>query len=179
MDGKILVGVISSTSKTVLILVREAGYKTSLRTCVEDAVIALGVLEMGSDGVLVGFITMEQFDRFAQKIDAQATSKIDIQVGVVDRITHLGLGYRSCIDTTYIFNPDEDILVGSTSTGGILCCPEVFYLPYMELRPFRINAASIHSYIFQSNNRTSYISELRAGSQLTTVNTRGEPRRCM
>ncbi|MGL6162694.1 3-dehydroquinate synthase II [Microbulbifer sp.] len=143
---------------------------------VDDAVIALGVLELGSDGVLASFTTMEQFDRFAGKIDAQASPKIDVQVGVIDRITHLGLGYRACIDTTHMFNPDEGILVGSTSTGGILCCPEVFHLPYMELRPFRINAASVHSYVFQSNDRTSYISELRAGSQLTTVNARGETR---
>lgn len=143
---------------------------------VDDAVIALGVLELGSDGVLTSFTAMEQFDRFASKMDAQASPRVEIQVGVIDRITHLGLGYRACIDTTHMFNPDEGILVGSTSTGGFLCCPEVFHLPYMELRPFRINAASVHSYVFQSNDRTSYISELRAGSQLTTVNARGETR---
>ncbi|WP_346838619.1 3-dehydroquinate synthase II [Microbulbifer sp. SAOS-129_SWC] len=142
----------------------------------DDAVIALGVLELGSDGVLAAFTTMEQFDHFASKMDTQSSPKIDIQVGTIDRITHLGLGYRACIDTTHMFNPDEGILVGSTSTGGLLCCPEVFHLPYMELRPFRINAASVHSYVFQSNDRTSYISELRAGSRLTTVNARGETR---
>ncbi|AKJ26890.1 3-dehydroquinate synthase II [Caldimonas brevitalea] len=143
---------------------------------VDDAVIALGVLELGSDGVAVGFTTMAQFDAFARKLERLASPRTELQVGVTDRITHLGLGYRACIDTTHLFNADEGILVGSTSSGGILCCPEVFHLPYMELRPFRINAASVHSYVFQSHNRTSYISELRAGSQLTTVNARGETR---
>ncbi|MFC6634234.1 3-dehydroquinate synthase II [Microbulbifer taiwanensis] len=162
--------VIAELHKTNTVLLKE------VHQDVDDAVIALGVLELGSDGVLASFTSMEQFDRFASKMDAQASPKIDIEIGVIDRITHLGLGYRACIDTTHMFNPDEGILVGSTSTGGILCCPEVFHLPYMELRPFRINAASVHSYVFQSNNRTSYISELRAGSQLTTVNARGETR---
>ncbi|SFC38277.1 3-dehydroquinate synthase II [Microbulbifer thermotolerans] len=162
--------VIAELHKTNTVLLKE------VHQDVDDAVIALGVLELGSDGVLTSFTTMEQFDRFASKMDAQASPRIEIQVGVIDRITHLGLGYRACIDTSHMFNPDEGILVGSTSTGGILCCPEVFHLPYMELRPFRINAASVHSYVFQSNDRTSYISELRAGSQLTTVNARGETR---
>ncbi|AWF79674.1 3-dehydroquinate synthase [Microbulbifer sp. A4B17] len=162
--------VIAELHKTNTVLLKEVNQD------VDDAVIALGVLELGSDGVLASFTSMEQFDRFANKMDAQTSPKIDIEVGVIDRITHLGLGYRACIDTTHMFNPDEGILVGSTSTGGILCCPEVFHLPYMELRPFRINAASVHSYVFQSNDRTSYISELRAGSQLTTVNSKGETR---
>ncbi|MFV8780960.1 3-dehydroquinate synthase II [Microbulbifer sp. SA54] len=162
--------VIAELHKTNTVLLKE------VHQDVDDAVIALGVLELGSDGVLASFTTMEQFDRFASKMDAQDSPKIDIQVGTIDRITHLGLGYRACIDTTHMFNPDEGILVGSTSTGGLLCCPEVFHLPYMELRPFRINAASVHSYVFQSNDRTAYISELRAGSQLTTVNSRGETR---
>lgn len=162
--------VIAELHKTNTVLLKE------VHQDVDDAVIALGVLELGSDGVLASFTTMEQFDRFAKKMDAQASPKIEIQTGVIDRITHLGLGYRACIDTTHMFNPDEGILVGSTSTGGILCCPEVFHLPYMELRPFRINAASVHSYVFQGNDRTSYISELRAGSPLTTVNARGETR---
>ncbi|OGT56743.1 MAG: 3-dehydroquinate synthase [Gammaproteobacteria bacterium RIFCSPHIGHO2_12_FULL_63_22] len=162
--------VIAELHKTNTVLLKE------VHQDVDDAVIALGVLELGSDGVLASFVTMEQFDRFAKKMDAQASPKIEIQAGVIDRITHLGLGYRACIDTTHMFNPDEGILVGSTSTGGILCCPEVFHLPYMELRPFRINAASVHSYVFQGNDRTSYISELRAGSSLTTVNARGETR---
>ncbi|MCW8126118.1 3-dehydroquinate synthase II [Microbulbifer halophilus] len=162
--------VIAELHKTNTVLLKE------VHQDVDDAVIALGVLEMGSDGVLASFTSMEQFDRFASKMDTQASPKIDIQVGTIDRTTHLGLGYRACIDATHMFNPDEGILVGSTSTGGILCCPEVFHLPYMELRPFRINAASVHSYVFQGNDRTSYISELRAGSQLTTVNASGETR---
>ena len=88
----------------------------------------------------------------------------------------IGMGHRSCIDLATIFEPDEGMLVGSTSQGGILCCPEVFYLPYMELRPFRVNAGGVHSYVYASNNRTNYLSELKAGSPAMVVGIDGRTR---
>ncbi|MFP5393599.1 MAG: 3-dehydroquinate synthase II, partial [Gammaproteobacteria bacterium] len=162
--------VIAELHPTQTVLLKET------RADIDDGVIALGVLELGSDGVVVTFSTMAQFDAFFAKLDARKASRFNIEVGEIVKTTHLGPGYRACIDTTHLFAPNEGILVGSTSSGGILCCPEVFHLPYMELRPFRINAASVHSYVFQSNDRTSYISELRAGSALTTVDQHGNAR---
>jgi len=162
--------VIAELHPTNTVLLKET------KSDIDDGVIALSVLELGSDGVVVTFTAMKEFDEFFRKLDSRKGSKFDIEVGTILRTTHLGPGFRSCIDTTHLFEPNEGILVGSTSTGGFLCCPEVFYLPYMELRPFRINAASIHSYVFQSNNRTSYISELRAGSPLTTIDANGNSR---
>ncbi|WP_036024865.1 3-dehydroquinate synthase II [Paraburkholderia dilworthii] len=143
---------------------------------VDDAVIALGVLELGSDGIVASFTQPAQFDALRAKLDAVCHPAMKIQVGTVTETRHLGLGYRACIDTTHIFEPDEGILVGSTSTGGVLCCPEVFHLPYMELRPFRINAASVHSYVFHASDKTNYITELRAGSAITAVNAAGRTR---
>jgi 3-dehydroquinate synthase II/3-amino-4-hydroxybenzoic acid synthase len=69
------------------------------------------------------------------------------------------------------------MLVGSTSQGGLLCCPEVFFLPYMELRPFRVNAGAVHSYVYNFGNRTDYMSELRAGSPIMLVDHTGATRR--
>ena len=69
------------------------------------------------------------------------------QTGMITRNLPLGLGTRSCIDVTTLFSEHEGLLVGSTSQSGILCCPEVFHLPYIEKRPFRINAGAVHSYV--------------------------------
>ena len=143
---------------------------------IDDAMVAMGVLEMGSDGVVVSFKSVNDLDSLERRMDASMREKVCIQVGEIQSVRHLGMGYRTCIDTTHMFEEDEGILVGSTSTGGFLCCPEVFFLPYMELRPFRVNAASVHSYVFQSGDRTNYISELKAGSTLTAVNARGDAR---
>ena len=78
---------------------------------------------------------------------------------------------------TTLISPTEGLLVGSTSQGGILCCPEVFFLPYMELRPFRVNAGAVHSYVYNSGNRTDYMTELRAGSPVTLVDLHGRTRK--
>jgi 3-dehydroquinate synthase II/3-amino-4-hydroxybenzoic acid synthase len=69
------------------------------------------------------------------------------------------------------------MIVGSTSQGGILCCPEVFYLPYMELRPFRVNAGAVHSYVYNAGNKTDYMTELRAGSPIMIADLEGNVRR--
>lgn len=143
---------------------------------VDDAVIALGVLEMGSDGVLMSFREFAAFDRFAARMDQALARNLPIEEAAIVGTHHLGLGYRACIDTTHLFDPDEGLLIGSTSGGGLLCAPEVFHLPYMELRPFRVNAASIHSYVFLGNGRTAYISELRAGAPLSAVHRSGRTR---
>lgn len=162
--------VIAELHPTNTVLLKETG------SDIDDGVIALSVLELGSDGVVVTFTSMAEFDGFFLKLDARKGSKFEIEVGTIVSTTHLGPGFRACIDTTHLFEPNEGILVGSTSSGGFLCCPEVFFLPYMELRPFRINAASVHSYVFQSNDRTSYITELRAGSALTAIDVHGDSR---
>jgi 3-amino-4-hydroxybenzoic acid synthase len=159
--------VIAELHKTSTILLKETGSN------VDDAVIAFGVLELGSDGVLASFREFADFDRFAARMDQALSHTLAIDEGIITGTRHLGLGYRACIDTTHLFAPNEGLLVGSTSGGGILCCPEVFHLPYMELRPFRVNAASVHSYVFHGNGRTAYISELRAGSALTAVEQSG------
>lgn len=162
--------IIAELHDTETVLLKETGAD------VDDAVIALGVLELGSDGVITSFTELAQFDALTRRLDESVRGRLELQTGVIVRTQHLGLGHRSCIDTTHLFAPNEGLLVGSTSGGGILCCPEVFHLPYMELRPFRVNAASIHSYVFHANDRTSYVSELRAGSGLTVVEATGRTR---
>ncbi len=67
--------------------------------------------------------------------------------------------------------------MGSTSHGAILCCPEVFFLPYMELRPFRVNAGAVHSYVYTFGDRTDYMTELGAGSPVMVVDRTGVTRR--
>ena len=114
---------IAELHKTNTVLLKEVNQD------VDDAVIALGVLELGSDGVLVAFTDMGAVRPLRPQDGCAGHAAHRYPGGVIERITHLGLGYRACIDTTHMFNPDEGILVGSTSTGGILCCPEVFHLP--------------------------------------------------
>jgi 3-dehydroquinate synthase class II len=86
------------------------------------------------------------------------------------------MGDRVCIDTTSDLGPDEGMIIGSTSSGGLLMSSETHFLPYMELRPFRVNAGALHSYIWCAKGETRYLSELKAGDPVMAVSSDGRSR---
>ena len=165
--------VIASLQATQTVLLKELGEASE----VEDAVVTLGVMEVGADGVLFSPETHAQLDELTSRLADRATTTVALEEATVVRCDAIGMGYRSCIDLATMFSEKEGMLVGSTSQGAILCCPEVFFLPYMELRPFRVNAGAVHSYVYNMNDRTDYMTELRAGSSVMVVGANGQVRR--
>ena len=144
---------------------------------VDDAVVTLGVMEVGADGLVYSPRDHQTLDEFLGRLAAKRAARIQIEPATVLRTEPVGMGYRSCIDVATLFSTREGMIVGSTSQGGILCCPEVFYLPYMELRPFRVNAGAVHSYVYNAGNKTDYMTELRAGSPIMIADLEGNVRR--
>jgi 3-amino-4-hydroxybenzoic acid synthase len=142
----------------------------------EEAEIVLGVLERGSDGVLMKAEAPGEATSLAQLCQAEALS-LPLEELEIDSIAHIGLGERACVDTTTHFAKDEGILVGSYANGMILACSETHPLPYMPTRPFRVNAGALHSYVLGPANRTRYLSELTTGSQILAVDVNGRARR--
>lgn len=165
--------VIASLQSTGTILMKEIKDPAN----VDDAVVSYGVMEYGAEGVIFSPKDHQVMSAFLEQMAQAESGSLPIQVGTVTESRPVGMGYRACIDTSTLFQPDEGMLVGSTSQGGLLCCPEVFFLPYMELRPFRVNAGAVHSYVFNTDNRTDYMSELKAGSPVMIVNSKGRVRR--
>ncbi|WP_412540844.1 3-dehydroquinate synthase II family protein [Longispora sp. K20-0274] len=142
---------------------------------VEEAEIIFIVLEHGSDGVAMA--PKNVGDATALKAAAEERSApVELVELTVQETAHIGMGERACVDTTSYFGEDEGILVGSHSKGMILCVSETHPLPYMPTRPFRVNAGAIHSYTMSKGGRTNYLSELKAGSKVLAVNTKGETR---
>lgn len=140
--------------------------------------VVFGVLEQGSHGVLFNSTEIEDIITVGNAInDAKETIKQELTTLTVTDVKHLGMGERACIDTCTYLGLDEGILVGSFSDGGILVCSETHPLPYMPLRPFRVNAGAIHSYAMGPNNRTAYLSDLKAGMELIAVNKDGKARK--
>ncbi|WDD92874.1 3-dehydroquinate synthase II [Burkholderia sp. FERM BP-3421] len=165
--------VIASLQSTGTILMKEIKDPAN----VDDAIVSYGVMEYGAEGVIFSPRDHQVMTTFLDQMSEAEHANLSIQVGTVVESRPVGMGYRACIDTSTLFDPDEGMLVGSTSQGGLLCCPEVFFLPYMELRPFRVNAGAVHSYVFNTGNRTDYMSELKAGSPVMLVNSKGRVRR--
>ncbi|TFB21367.1 3-dehydroquinate synthase [Filobacillus milosensis] len=142
----------------------------------DDVELALGCLETGSDGVMFTSDELEETMKLVDYLKKGESSKLNLHPMKVTEVKHVGMGVRGCIDTTDIMTQDEGMLVGSTSSGGIFVCSETHYLPYMNLRPFRVNAGAVHSYVWMPNDTSEYISDLAVGSKVLCVNTAGETR---
>jgi 3-amino-4-hydroxybenzoic acid synthase len=154
---------------------RSNGSLITVAQDVEEAEIIFGVLEHGSDGVAMA--PAKVGDATALKAAAESgIPDLELTELTVTATAHVGMGERACVDTASHFAEDEGILVGSHSKGMILCVSETHPLPYMPTRPFRVNAGAIMSYTLGNNERTNYLSELKAGSKVTAVNIHGQTR---
>lgn len=142
----------------------------------EEAAIVFDVLERGSDGILFTPRSADEVFALARLLEA-TTPQLELSTLTVESIRHVGLGDRVCVDTCSHFEEDEGILVGSYSSGFVLCCSETHPLPYMPTRPFRVNAGALHSYTLGPDNRTNYLSEVGSGSALLAVGADGRTRR--
>ncbi|KWT63390.1 3-dehydroquinate synthase [Streptomyces albus subsp. albus] len=141
-----------------------------------DAVVTLGVLERGSDGILLRPRRVGDVSELV-RVCREDTAALDMEEFEIVKLTHHGLGDRVCVDTCTRLRQNEGILVGSYSSGLMLISSETHPLPYMPTRPFRVNAAALHSYTLTPGNRTQYLSELRCGSEILAVSTDGSVRR--
>jgi 3-amino-4-hydroxybenzoic acid synthase len=161
-----------------IVLAAAAGSDGSVITLaddVEEADIIYGVLEHGSDGVLMRARAVGDATAL-RAVAIAAPDPVKLTELRVTRTRHVGMGERACVDTCSYLGQDEGILVGSTSKGLMLCVSETHPLPYMPTRPFRVNAGGIHSYTLGEGGRTRYLSELTAGDRVTAVRTDGSTR---
>jgi 3-amino-4-hydroxybenzoic acid synthase len=154
---------------------RATGSLITVAQDVEEAEIIFGVLELGSDGVLMAPARVGDATALRQAAET-GVPDLELVELEVTATAHVGMGERACVDTATYFGKDEGILVGSHSKGMILCVSETHPLPYMPTRPFRVNAGAIHSYTLAKDERTSYLSELKAGSKITAVDIHGRTR---
>ncbi|MBQ1100276.1 3-dehydroquinate synthase II [Streptomyces sp. b94] len=161
-----------------IVIAASAAARGSLITVaadVEEAEIIFGVLEHGSDGVMMAPRKVGDATALKAVVNAETPDLVLTELEVVGT-EHVGMGERACVDTCTYFREDEGILVGSHSKGMILCVSETHPLPYMPTRPFRVNAGAIHSYTLSKDGRTNYLSELKAGSKVVASDVEGRTR---
>ena len=133
-------------------------------------------MEMGSHSILIKTKDISEIVDARNRFNKFNQEKVYIESLKIKEITHLSMGDRVCIDTTSLLDKDEGILIGSTSYGGVLVSSETHFLPYMDLRPFRVNAGALHSYVWCGNGKTRYLSELKAGDEVLAVHSNGNSR---
>jgi 3-dehydroquinate synthase II len=67
----------------------------------------------------------------------------------------------------------EGMLVGNSSQALFLVHSESVENPFVNTRPFRVNAGPVHAYIRLTDGQTKYLSEVRSGDRVLVVNFEG------
>jgi 3-dehydroquinate synthase II len=113
-----------------------------------------------------------------------APMKFDLAVGRVKSVDRVGACWRSCIDTGDIMGVGEGMLVGPTSSAYFLVHAEVIGTEYTGKREWRCNLGPVSNYIIvdKSNDgviKTKYLSELKCGDTVLTVDRNGNARKAV
>jgi 3-dehydroquinate synthase II len=141
----------------------------------KEAKLALETLELGADGVVLKTAELKELKETAD-FAKKDSLKLDLVAVEVVELKEIGTGARVCIDTVDLMKPGEGILVGAQSSGLILVQAEVHESPYVETRPFRVNAGPLSLYTLSSPSRTRYLSELKSGDEVLIVDREGKVR---
>jgi 3-dehydroquinate synthase II len=133
---------------------------------------ALGILEKGVDGVVIDNPDPNVV-RYMIHALKRRNETIRLSTSRMMRIEPLGLGDRVCIDTCSSMALGEGMLVGNSSQALFLIHSESVENPFVNTRPFRVNAGPVHAYLSMADGRTKYLSEVRSGDQALVVNFEG------
>jgi 3-dehydroquinate synthase II len=134
---------------------------------------ALGILEKGVDGVVVNNPDPNAVRQIIRALKGGG-EKFALVPARVRRVEPLGLGDRVCVDTCSSMVQGEGMLVGNSSQALFLVHSESVENPFVNPRPFRVNAGPVHAYIRLANGQTKYLSEIRAGDPALVVNFAGK-----
>ena len=138
----------------------------------EEAKTAFEILEKGVSQIMVDTDSPLELKKIVETLSAE-TEELKLETAVIENIKPLGMGDRICVDTCTNMTPGEGMLVGNTSSAMFLIHAETIENPYVNPRPFRVNAGPVHAYAKVPNGKTKYLSELKAGDSVLIVNHKG------
>jgi len=144
-------------------------------TTAEDAKLVLEALELGTDGVLLKTSNPNELAKTVKVVKEQMP-KMALTTAKILSIKPIGSGARVCVDTVDLMVPGEGMLVGCQSAGFFLVEAEVNENPYVQSRPFRVNAGAASHYTLTSLQNTRYLSELKAGDEVLIIDREGKAR---
>jgi 3-dehydroquinate synthase II len=133
---------------------------------------ALGILEKGVDGVVIDNPDPNAVRQMIHALKG-GSEKIELLKAKIKRIESLGTGDRVCVDTCSAMTLGEGMLIGNSSQALFLVHSESVENPFVNARPFRVNAGPVHSYVRFANGETKYLSEVQSGDQVLIVNSKG------
>ena len=138
----------------------------------QEGETAFGILEKGVDGVVIKNSDPEAVRHILQSLKRE-TERFELLAARIKQIESLGLGDRVCVDTCSSMIRGEGMLVGNSSQALFLVHAESIENPFVNTRPFRVNAGPVHAYVRLANGQTKYLSEVRSGDKVLIVNFEG------
>jgi 3-dehydroquinate synthase II len=142
-------------------------------TTIKEGQTALAILEKGVDGVVLNNPDPREVRQIIRSLKRE-NERFELFPTRVKRVEPLGLGDRVCVDTCSSMIPGEGMLVGNSSQSLFLVHSESVENPFVNPRPFRVNAGPVHAYLRMADGKTKYLSEVRAGDQALVVNYEGK-----
>ena len=137
-----------------------------------EAQTATGILERGVDGIVINTRNETELRSIIKALKEKA-ERVTLVAAEITRVLPLTLGDRVCIDTCSAMGMGQGMLIGNSSSGMFLVHAESIENPYVEPRPFRVNAGPVHAYARVPGGKTRYLSELKAGDGALIVNADG------
>lgn len=134
---------------------------------------ALCILEKGVDGVVINHPDPNAVRHIVQALKKE-NEEFELLPAKVKGVVPLGLGDRVCVDTCSSMIMGEGMLVGNSSQALFLIHSESVENPFVNTRPFRVNAGPVHAYIRLVGGQTKYLSEVKSGDQVLIVNFEGK-----
>lgn len=141
-----------------------------------EAALMLNTLEVGTDGVVLSPKDGDDVRDLARLLEEMIEARSDLVAAEITRVEDAGRGERVCIDTCSLLAPGEGMLIGGSSKGLFLLHSESLESPYVNARPFRVNAGAVYAYVLGSGGRTHYLSEVHAGLALVAIDHQGNTR---
>jgi 3-dehydroquinate synthase II len=160
-------------------LIARVGDETHLvagATTAAEARTAFETLELGADGVLLDTDSPEEIRGAVEARDAAERESLELTTATVTAVEATGMADRVCIDTGSLMDDAEGMLVGSLSRGLFFVHAETAESPYVESRPFRVNAGAVHAYVRNPDGGTNYLAELSSGDEVQVVDRDGGTR---
>lgn len=99
---------------------------------------------------------------------------MDLHCSQVNHILEMGKGARVELDFVDVLGELEGVLVGDSARGFFCVLAETRATETYPPRPFRVNAGAIHQYVYVGDNKTKYLSEIKAGDQILVSDGKAE-----
>lgn len=142
----------------------------------DEAKLAGGILERGVYAMVLLPKTIHTIKTIVAEC-ALAQKSEELVPATITKVAQVGLGHRVCVDTLTLMHRGQGMLVGNSSAFLFLVHAETEENAYVAARPFRINAGAVHAYVRMPGDKTRYLSELKAGSEILLCDATGKTMR--